>query len=203
MMDLLQWNVNGFWTWLPDLQALIQCHNPAIICLYNHPDDERTSEGMTIIVKDCIYCILVPLHSLLQLSAVHMHLPNLYFAVCNIYLSPAILLCPDNLTSLISQLPPPFILLDDFNAKNILWGAVLSDKRGRSVYDVCAGFDLILLNTGAHMHLCLESGTSSALDHAFCSPGLAVHLDWSVLPDLHDSDHYPINLHISTPSAVI
>jgi hypothetical protein len=66
---------------------------------------------------------------------------------------------------LISQLPPPLILLGDFNAKNILWGAALTDERGRLVSDVSAGFDLILLNSGAHTHtqLCLGSGTSSAL----------------------------------------
>jgi hypothetical protein len=56
------------------------------------------------------------------------------------------------LKNLVSQLQPPFILLFEFNAKNILWGAVLTDGWGRSVYDVCAGFDLILLNTGAHTH---------------------------------------------------
>jgi hypothetical protein len=30
-----------------------------------------------------------------------------------------------------------------------------------------------------------------------------VHLDWSVLPDLHGSAHYPVNLHISTPSPTV
>jgi hypothetical protein len=64
-------------------------------------------------------------------------------------------------------------------------------------------FDLILLNTGAHTHLFLGSGTSSALNLAFCSPGLVVHLDWSILADLHGSDHYPVNLHISTPSPTV
>jgi hypothetical protein len=131
----------------------------------------------------------------MQVIAVRVHLPNLCFTLPNIYLPPVIPVSPADLTNLISQLPPPFILLGDFNTKNILWG-VLTDKRGRSVHDVCAGFDLILLNTGAHTHLCLGSGTLSALDLTFCSPGLAVNLDWSVLPDLHGSDHYPVNLHI-------
>jgi hypothetical protein len=115
-------------------------------------------------------------------------------------LPPLIPVSPADLTNLISQLPPPFIVLGDFNAKNILWGAVLTDERGRSVHDVCAGFDLILLNTGAHMHLCLGSGTSSVLDLAFCNLGLAVHLDWSVLPDLHGSGHYHLNASMPRPN---
>jgi hypothetical protein len=93
-------------------------------------------------------------------------------------------------TKFVSQLPPSFILLDDFNADNIIWVAVLADGRGRSVYYVCAGFNLILLNTGTHMLLCLGSGT----------PGLAVNLELSVLSDLHGTDHYPVNLHMSTSS---
>lgn len=68
---------------------------------------------------------------------------------------------------------------------------------------MCAVFDLILLNTDAHMHLCVGSGTSFAVDLGFCSPGLAVHLDWSLLLDLHCRDHYPVNLHISTPSPTV
>lgn len=62
---------------------------------------------------------------------------------------------------------------------NTLWGAVLTDER-RS--DASAGLDLILLNTGAYVHLCLGSGTSLALELAFCSLGLAVNLELSVLP---------------------
>jgi hypothetical protein len=99
---------------------------------------------------------------------------------------------------LISQLPPPLILLGDFNAKNILWGAAITDERGRLISDVCAGFDMILLSSGARTHLCLMSWTLSALDLTFCSLGLAVHLEWSILADLHGSDHYALNLHAAT-----
>jgi hypothetical protein len=167
---------------------------------YDHPDGERTSGCMAIIVKDCMYCISVNLCSPLPVIALCMLLLDLCFTLCSVYLPPAIPVSLAYLTNLISQLPPPFILLGDFNARNILWGAVLTDKRGRSVYDVCAGFDLILLNTGAHTHLYLGSGTLSTLDLAFCSPGLAVQLDWSVLPDLHGSDLHGKSAHLYTIS---
>jgi hypothetical protein len=108
---------------------------------------------------------------------VRVHLLNLCFTLCNTYVPPVIPVSPADLTNLIPQLPLPFIPLGDFNAKNILWGAVLTDEGGRSVHDICAGFYLIILNTGAHKHLCLGSGTLSALDLTFRSPGIAVHLD--------------------------
>jgi hypothetical protein len=97
--------------------------------------------------------------------------------MCNIYLPPSLTVSAEELTNLIPQLPPPLILLGDFNAKNILWGAALTDERVGLVSDVSAGFDLILLNSGAHTH------THTALSWVrnlvcaglvFSSPGLAV-----------------------------
>jgi hypothetical protein len=46
-------------------------------------------------------------------------------------------------------------------------------------------------------HLCLRSGSSSALDLANCSTRIAVHLKWYILEDLYGSDRYPISLCIS------
>jgi hypothetical protein len=112
---------------------------------YNHPDERASGET----VKDCIYCILVNLCSLLQVITVHVHLPSHHFTFCIIYPPSAIPVCSADLKNFISQLPSPFFLVGGFNAKNILWSAVLIDKRRRSVYDVCAGFSLIFLNTDA------------------------------------------------------
>jgi len=39
-----------------------------------------------------------------------------------------------------------------------------------------AGFVLIFLNVGANMHLCLGLGALSAMNIAFCCPGLVVCL---------------------------
>jgi exonuclease III len=222
-MDLLQWNVNGFRTRSPDLQALIHGPNPAVVylkethlrpsdalCLrgytthrYDQPGGERASEMTAVLMKDCIYCLPVSFRSPLQVIAVPVHLPNLHFSLCDVNLPLVITARRADLANLLSQLPPPFILLGDFNARHIHCDAALTDDRGTSDYDVCADFDLILLNTGAHTHLCMGSGASFAQDLAFCSPGVAVRLDWSGPPDLHGSDHYPVNTHTSTLSPVV
>jgi hypothetical protein len=106
-------------------------------------------------------------------------MPGLRFILCNIYLPPAIAVYSADLSNLIEQLFPPIILLGDFNAKKIL-----------RVVALYAEFHLIL-ERRVHTHLCLGSGTLSTLDLTFCSLQLAVHCEWSPLPDLHGSDHYP------------
>jgi hypothetical protein len=82
------------------------------------------------------------------------------------------------MTWLISTVTTPIYFARDFNAKCILWELALTDKRAGIVSDVCAGFNIIPLNTGVCMQTCLGSWTSFTLHLAFCSPGLAVHLDW-------------------------
>jgi hypothetical protein len=83
------------------------------------------------------------------------------------------------------------------------FGVETSLTIGEHKFMTCADFALVLMSTGAHTHLCLGSGALSSLDLTFCSPGTAVHFDWSVLPDLRGSDHYPVNLHMTAPSPTV
>ena len=62
------------------------------------------------------------------------------------------------------------------------------------VSDTFAGFDIVPPNTSAVSHLCLGSETSSPLDLALSSLGLVIHLHLSILPDLHGSNCYPVNV---------
>jgi hypothetical protein len=79
-----------------------------------------------------------------------------------------------------------------------VWGSDLNDDRGALIHDLSSRFNLSLLNSGANTHLCLVTGTSSALDLTFYSPGLSTHLEWSVLCDLHGSYHFPVNVHVAS-----
>jgi hypothetical protein len=219
---LLNCNVKAFRTRLPDLQAQLHGRNPTNVCLqkthvcpslalrlrgyttqrYDHTTGETASGGTAILVKDCIYCVPVKLSSPLQDIAMRVHLPTFHLTPCNIYLPPAVTVYRPDLANLL----PVTITIHPsrgFNARYILWGGNLTDDRGTLVHDVRADFDSTVLNIGAYTHLCLESGTSSALDRYFCSPGISLHSDWSFLPDLHGSDHYPVNLHMTTPSPTL
>jgi hypothetical protein len=105
--------------------------------------------------------------------------PSPISTVCNIYLPPAVPVSLAELTILISQLPPQFFW--QFQRPQYPVGSAITDNRGRTVSNVCARFDIIFLNTGAATFLCLRSGSSSALDLAFYSPRIAVHLELSIL----------------------
>jgi hypothetical protein len=83
----------------------------------------------------------------------------------------------------------------DTQHRCIIWGSVSTGDRGIVVSSVCDGFDLILLNMGVFIHLCLGWGGSFTLDLAFYSQGLGVHLEQPLLPDLHNNNQI---LHIST-----
>jgi hypothetical protein len=100
------------------LQALIKYSDLALICLqeihlhpsralilsgftahrYDHLDRERSVEGQLSRSRTA--------------STVHRYI--------YIYIALAIPVSSANLTNLIAQLPPPLILLEDFNAKNFL-----------------------------------------------------------------------------------
>lgn len=98
------------------------------------------------------------------------------------FLSPAIPVSPGDRKNLIARLLRHSFFLA-ISVPGCLRGEVLTDERKRPVYGARAELDLILLNTGAHTHFCLRSEASSALDLAFCSPRMAVHVERSVLPD--------------------
>jgi hypothetical protein len=69
--------------------------------------------------------VSVLLHTTLQAVPVRINLGALSFTMCNIYLPPTFPLADADLVQLISQLPTPFVLLGNFNAKHIVWGSDL------------------------------------------------------------------------------
>jgi hypothetical protein len=165
-MDLLQWNVSRFHTRFFDVWTLMQCWDPAIICLqethlpyikplwlFSYLDSDRAIGGTPLLVKDCVHPASPNLHSPPQATGVWLNLQHLSYTSCSTYFPPGVPIAPEDLTSLISQLPPPFIFLGN---------------------SFCAGSDLLLLKSGAATCLSLGSETFSAWDLAFCRPSWIV-----------------------------
>jgi len=96
------------------------------------------------------------------------------------------------MTHLIQQLPEPVLLLGDFNAKHIIWGNPDIDHRGTVLEQILLTQNITALNTGSPTHFHIQNATHSAIDISFVTSRCSADFRWSVLNDLHGSDHYPI-----------
>ena len=187
--------------------------NPGIVCLqetklgnnsfhpglnyeiYNSapPPGDIAHGGAAIIISKSIQHSKINLNSPFQAVAISAILGK-RLTVCSIYLPGANGFTNNDLQNLMNQLPPPFLLLGDFNAHNPLWGGNDLDNYGRIVEDILNGNDIVLLNNGSMTYHNIHTNSSSAIDLSICSSDIAVDFDWSVNTYLHGSDHHPIHL---------
>jgi exonuclease III len=92
-MHIIQWNVNGLRTRLPELDILRTKYSPAAICLqethlrpthtaslrgyasyrYDHLPGERANGGTAIFIRDSVYSCQVQLQSNIQAVAVQIY----------------------------------------------------------------------------------------------------------------------------------
>ena len=103
----------------------------------------------------------------------------------------------ENLTR---QLPPPFLVLGDFNAHNTRWGETFTDRKGRMIESLIDNNNLSLLNDGSHTFYNVAHNNSSAIDLSLCTPDIFLDYFWSVNNNLYGSDHWPIHLKSATNS---
>lgn len=210
-MTILQWNLRGYRKRYPDLQKLIEATSPACICLQEtmlgnflpkpptgysilkHPTngDAVPGTGVATLIHNSLPFTKLNINTDFQAIAIRVGLPDL-ITVCNIYLSPQEDVSSQDIQSLIDQLPPPFILLGDVNAKHPLWGDTVTDARGRTLENVILNNNLSLLNTGESTHFHVQSGSSHAIDITLCSPELLLNYQWKTCDELYGSDHTPI-----------
>ena len=122
--------------------------------------------------------------------------------VCSVYLPPGNSLPVTELRQLVLELPPPVLLLGDFNSHHTVWGCDSIDRRGRLLEAFIRDECLCLLNTGMRTHITLPSGQTSALDLSIASPQLVPSITWAVDGDPMGSDHFPIWLRFQS-SAVL
>ena len=215
MPSILQWNCRGLRTALADLQVTIGRQQPQIVCLQETklaPDTSCSIKGYTVIRKDVASSTVahggvllavhhsvptspVPLSTSLQAVAATVQLGRPRLTVCSVYLPPGITFPLAELGQLVSELPPPVLLLGDFNSHHTVWGCETTDRRGRVLESFIRDECLCLLNTGTRTHMTLPSGQMSALDLSVTSPQLVPSIAWSVDTDPMGSDHFPVWLH--------
>ena len=110
------------------------------------PTDHRPHGGAGILIrKDLPYCV-IPLNTALQAVACRVSTFQ-PLTLCYLYLPPSSSWRHSDLLSLVSQLPPPPVLLmGDFNAHNSLWGCAETNGKGLEVATFLLQSNHCLLN---------------------------------------------------------
>lgn len=208
---VIQWNCRGLRANYNDLLVLLGSKHPSVCCLqelkikphYVFPNRQYSLHTSDFLNNDFIDTGILISNSIanskinltVNFSAVacriSLHKP---ITICSIYLPPSARWDHTDLLSLLAQLPPPVILLGDFNAHGTLWGCTTTDTKGFEIENLLLNGDLCLLNKKTHTYIHPATGSRSALDLSFCSPSLFLDFSWSVHGDLCGSDHYPIIL---------
>ena len=208
---IIQWNCRGVKPRFEELLLLLSLLRPSVFCLqetflkrndtftlkgfniYNHIhlDCLRASGGSSLLVHSTLPQRQIKLKTDLQAVAVSVTLEK-EITFCSVYIPPSYLLKSEQLTSLLQQLPSPYMLVGDFNGHNVLWGCNDNDPRGELIEDFITKNDICLMNDKSNTYLDSGKGTFSSLDLSLCHPSLYLDYDWSVCEDQRGSDHFPI-----------
>ena len=165
----------------------------------------RAQGGTGIIVRKSVHQRVVQLNTVLQACAVQIFTTK-WITLCSLYLDPSLenrlldesgnprQLELNDLQNLIDQLPQPFILMGDFNAKHSLWGESVCDPWGCIIEELLDNNDVTLMNDGSPTRHDIFHNSDSVIDLTICSPSLTLDYQWSVDENNHGSDHWPVHL---------
>ena len=105
-------------------------------------------------------------------------------SVCSLFL-PRGGITRQDITILIQQLHPPFLLLGDINAHSPI-GVVQSL--------IINELPISIMNNNSPTHIHFPTGAFSVIDLSICSSYCILNFDYSIDDSLHDSDHFLIHL---------
>ena len=154
--------------------------------------DDGHERGASLLIHKKINYDLIPLRTDLQAVAAKIYWHKQY-TICSLYL-PHSDVSKAQIQDLINQLPTPFLILGDFNARNTLWGDTAVNRRGQAIEEVLLENDVILLNSNQPTHFHIQTNTYSNIDLSMASADSVTDFSYNVLEDLHGSDHYPIKI---------
>ena len=209
---ILQWNIHGFYPNFEELRSLAYELKPKVVCLQeifvrdsdrcgmrgyesyhvsSLSTDDRPIGGTAILVENSVSHQRIPLNTTLQAVAVRASLMRTV-SICSLYLPPRSVSTLEQLSDLVNQLPPPVLLLGDFNAHSSAWGCRSTDQAGEIVENLMDEMNLCLLNDDQPTFLHPGNGALTAIDLSLSSPSLLLDLEWRVLGDQYGSDHFPL-----------
>lgn len=172
-MTTISWNVNGFYTRLPEIQLLANKYKPDYLCLQEthlQPSDKTIMKdyniyrqdrlrnnhgGVAILINKNNTAIEIPLTTNLEAVAVRVNYPE-PCTICSIYIPPNRNITYLEMDQLIKSLPSPYIITGDFNAHNPIWKSTHKNQHGSVIEDILD--TNILLNNGKPTHFCSQYG---------------------------------------------
>lgn len=220
--SIIQWNCNGYFAHLSELNLIINNHNPYILCIQetrfrmnfipksnefnvyfkNNDNELNASGGVATYVHKKYKSEFIPIQSSLQVVACSVSYP-INITICNIYLPPNLNYTKSDLDDIIKQLPSPFIICGDFNCHNPIWGSTKLDRKGRIVETIVNNFGLNIMNSLSNpTHFSAYLGTYSNIDLSICSPIIESYFAWNTVNDLHSSDHFPIKISLNNSRTI-
>lgn len=208
MDQILQWNVRSAISKKCELIYLINKYKPVVAAIsetwlkpgsnfrlpgYACFRDDRDDGwgGSAILVKKTMpYSLLsLPPHSS-RFNAVAVR--SFDTSILSIYIPHPNASIISELSLIFSSLPPPLIVLGDFNCHHPMWGSRAPDSFSPYLLDLIDDFNLCILNDGSPTRQVSPLQNPSAVDLSLTSASLSSKLFWSVLPNSHGSDHFPI-----------
>ena len=220
---IVHWNIRGYRTNYQHLRLLLAHSNAVVMCLQEtrmpfplpspprgfqmyHKSGPPAADGLDhggvcILVRDNIGHMMLPLITDLQAVAIRCQLDQLY-TVCSLYLPPNNPLQLQQLEDLVAQLPSPFLLVGDFNARHHMWGDTAMNNKGHIIEKLLDTGLCGILNEGLPTHFHSATDSTSCIDLSLCSPDLLLEYSWSVSQDLYNSDHFPVRLSLSDQSSI-
>ena len=216
-MKIIQWNIQSITSNFSELKVLLNNLNPSCVCLqetmlgdkkfrppsnYNivqspKKRDDGHERSVAILVNKNNNFRTVQLNTSLQAVAIKIWLGK-WYTVCSIYL-PHITVAQNELETLINQLPEPFLLLGDMNARHHLWGEPVDNDKGRIFENILLTSDISIINSPSPTHFHIQTGSHSTIDLSLTSNSCSLDFSHRVLENLHGSDHYPIILDMIQP----
>ena len=140
-------------------------------------DSSRPCGGVAIFVNNKIPHSNIPLNTALQAVAVRITALK-PLTVCSIYLPPSCSWKHKDLLKLTDQLPPPAIIMGDFNAHNSMWGNTQNDQKGNEVESFLLHSNLCLMNNKTATYLHPAMGSYSSIDLSISHPNLLLDYKW-------------------------
>ena len=223
-MNIVQWNMTSYQANFEELKLLIrETNNPACICLQETRHGERIlrpPSGYSIIQlgkrreDECERGVALLINKEIDFKPIALRISRnveaiaakiwlgKYYTVCCMYLSPSLNISEAEINEILIQLPEPFLILGDMNARHYMWGEPTQNHKGNIFHKILTEQNLSLLNEEEKTHYSIQNGTSTLIDLSIVSTSAYPDFNASVIECRHGSDHHPIEITKLSPPEV-